>query len=71
LAPRLSFDTIFVIHEDRVMGRNVTFRLDEETLRKARVRAAERGISLSKLVEEMIVEELRRSAAERQARGEV
>ena len=53
------------------MGRNVTFRLDEETLRKARVRAAERGISLSKLVEEMIVEELRRSAAERQTRGEV
>jgi predicted HicB family RNase H-like nuclease len=52
------------------MGRNVTFRVDEATLRKARVRAAERGISLSKLVEEMVIEELRRSEDDRRARGE-
>jgi predicted HicB family RNase H-like nuclease len=56
-----------VIHEDRDMGRrNVTLNLDDETLRKARMKAAERGISLSKLVSEVLVEELRRAGAERQ-----
>jgi hypothetical protein len=57
-------DTIFVIHEDRDMGRNVTFRLDDETLRRTRVKAAERGISLSKLVSEIIERNLRRYSPE-------
>jgi plasmid stability protein len=60
-------DTNFVLHEDRDMGRNVTFKLDDETLRQLRVRAAERGTSLSKLVSEMLQEELRRLSDRRSA----
>jgi hypothetical protein len=34
--------------------RNVTFRIDEETLRRARIRALERGTSLNAVVEEFL-----------------
>lgn len=34
--------------------RNVTFRIDEETLRRARIRALEQGTSLNAVVEEFL-----------------
>lgn len=44
--PRPSFYTRFV--------RNVTFRFDEDTLRRARIRALEEGTSLNAVVEEFL-----------------
>lgn len=38
--------------------KNVTISLDESTARWARVRAAERGISLSRLVGQMLAEKM-------------
>jgi len=41
--------------------KNVTIALDEETAARARVRAAERGMSLSRFVGELLREHLRQS----------
>lgn len=38
-----------------VLVRNVTFRIDDETLRRARIRALEQGTSLNAVVEEFLV----------------
>ena len=47
--------------------KNVTITLDEETARWARVRAAERNTSVSRLVGEMLREYMRRDATYRAA----
>jgi post-segregation antitoxin (ccd killing protein) len=39
--------------------KNVTVTLDEETFAKARIRAAERNLSLSRLMSELLARELR------------
>ena len=49
------------------MLKNVTITLDEDTLRRARIRAAQEGTSVSKLVSRMLDRELRQSDAYRQA----
>ena len=41
--------------------RNVTVTLDDETFAKARIRAAERNLSLSRFVAELLSRELRRN----------
>jgi post-segregation antitoxin (ccd killing protein) len=43
--------------------KNVTVTLDEETFAKARVRAAERNLSLSRLMSELLARELRHDDA--------
>ena len=43
--------------------RNVTFTLDDETFAKARVRAAERNLSLSRFMSELLARELRHDDA--------
>jgi post-segregation antitoxin (ccd killing protein) len=43
--------------------RNVTVTLDEETFSKARVHAAKRGMSLSRLMSELLARELRQDDA--------
>jgi hypothetical protein len=50
-------DTVFVLHDIRVMARNlrnVTVTLDEETARWARLEAARRDTSVSKLLGELL-----------------
>lgn len=49
-------------------ARNLTLRLDEEVIRKARVVAAKRGTSISKLVARTIEELVDRDDAYEQAR---
>jgi hypothetical protein len=39
--------------------RNFTVTLDEETLSKARMRAAQRNVSLSRLIGDLLIRELR------------
>ncbi len=51
-------DTKFVLHYICVM-KNVTINLDEEVARWARIRAAERNSSVSRLVGEMLKEKMR------------
>jgi predicted transcriptional regulator len=52
-------------------GQNLTIRLDRETIRKARVLAAQQGTSVSKLlaryVERMVMDEAAYDAARRRA----
>ena len=43
--------------------KNVTVTLDEETFAKARIRAAERNLSLSRLMSELLARELRHDDA--------
>jgi hypothetical protein len=43
--------------------KNVTVTLDEETFAKARVRAAERGMSLSRFMSELLARDLRHDDA--------
>ena len=50
-------DTRFVLHYFRVM-KNVTITLDEEVARWARIQAAERNTSVSRLVGEMLREKM-------------
>ena len=50
-------DTKFVFYYNRVM-RNVTITLDEKVARWARIRAAERDTSLSRLVGELLREKM-------------
>ena len=49
----MGVDTNFVYHDTLVM-RNVTVTLDEETARWARVEAAQRDMSVSSLLREML-----------------
>ena len=54
-------DTIFVLHDIRVMGRklkNVTVTLEPDAARWARVEAARRGTSVSRMLGEMIEAEM-------------
>ena len=51
------FDTRFVLHYHSVM-KNVTITLDEEVARWARIRAAERETSVSRLVGELLREKM-------------
>ena len=51
-------DTIFVFHYSRAM-KNVTITLDEDVARWARIRAAERNTSVSRLVGELLREQMR------------
>ncbi len=50
-------DTKFVFHYNCVM-KNVTITLDEKVARWARIQAAERDISLSRLVREFLQEKM-------------
>ena len=45
-----------MLHVEIVAKQNLTVRLDKETLRKARILAAERGSSISQLVSQTIDE---------------
>jgi len=53
----LTIDTIFVLHYICVM-KNVTITLEEEIARWARVHAAERDMSLSRFVAELLKEKM-------------
>jgi plasmid stability protein len=55
------FDTNFVLHYNSVM-KNMTITLDEEVARWARIRAAEKDTSVSRLVGEMLREKMRNEA---------
>lgn len=60
-----SFDTMFVLHDIRVMARNlrnVTVTLDEETVRWARLEAARRDTSVSKLLGELLRDRMKEDA---------
>ena len=48
--------------------RNVTITLDEETVRWARIEAAKRGTSVSRLVGGMLTEHMKSAATYKQAR---
>lgn len=50
-------DTNFVLHQNSVM-KNVTITLDEEVALWARIRAAERDTSVSRIVGEMLREKM-------------
>jgi hypothetical protein len=58
LGPTPHLDTISVLHENRVM-RNVTITLDEETARWARIEAAHRNTSVSRLIGELLHQHMR------------
>ncbi len=61
-----TIDTIVVLHDIRVMPRNlrnVTVTLDEETARWARLEAARRDTSVSKLVGELLRDRMREDEA--------
>lgn len=51
------FDTILVNHQNSVM-RNLTITVEEEVARWARIRAAEREMSVSRLVGAMLKEKM-------------
>ena len=53
----IQLDTNFVLHYYRAM-KNVTITLDEEVARWARIRAAEKDTSLSRLVGELLREKM-------------
>jgi hypothetical protein len=53
----IPLDTKFVFHYSRVM-KNVTITLDEDVARWARIRAAERNTSVSRLVGELLREQM-------------
>jgi hypothetical protein len=53
------------VYYDRV--KNVTITLDEETARRARVRAAERNVSLSRYLGELLQRDIRESDEYRDA----
>jgi hypothetical protein len=57
----VAIDTKFVWHENCVM-KNVTITLDEETARWARVEAAHRDMSVSRLIGEFLREHMRAQA---------
>jgi hypothetical protein len=54
--------TEFVMHENRVMTRNITIAIEDELARQVRVLAAERDLSVSRYIANLIEREL--SAAE-------
>jgi hypothetical protein len=54
-------DTDLVWHENRVM-KNVTITLDEETARWARIEAAHRDMSVSRLIGQLLHEHMRAQA---------
>lgn len=58
LESELSIDTKYVLHYISGM-KNVTITLEEEVARWARIRAAERDMSLSRLVAELLKEKMR------------
>ncbi len=60
--PEAWIDTRFVCHELRVV-KNVTVTLDPEVARWARVRAAERDISVSRFLGELLQREMQRESA--------
>jgi hypothetical protein len=62
----VTIDTNFVWHENRVM-RNVTITLDEETARWARVEAAHRDMSVSRLIGQLLREQMRAQATYEEA----
>jgi hypothetical protein len=55
------FDTKFVSHDICVM-KNVTITLEEEVARWARVRAAEQDISVSRMLSNLLREQMAREA---------
>lgn len=55
----MNIDTNFVFHEIRVM-KNVTVTLDEDVARWARVRAAELDISVSRMLGDLLREQMAR-----------
>jgi hypothetical protein len=57
LITQKSIDTIFVLFYFGVM-KNVTITVDEKVARWARIRAAERDTSLSRLIGEMLQEKM-------------
>lgn len=57
-----TFDTNFVLHDNRVV-RNVTVTLDEAVARWARVKAAQEGTSVSRLLGSMLEEQMEREEA--------
>ena len=59
-------DTNSVWHENRVM-KNVTITLDEETARWARVEAAHRDMSVSRLIGQLLREHMRAQATYEEA----
>jgi hypothetical protein len=59
-------DTNLVWHENRVM-RNVTITLDEETAHWARVEAAHRDMSVSRLIGQLLREQMRAQATYEEA----
>ena len=61
LSPEIPLDTNFVSHYYPGM-KNVTITLDEEVARWARIRAAERDTSLSRLIGEMLRERMQDEA---------
>jgi len=52
-------DTIFVLHYNCGMLKNVTITLEEEVARWARIKAAELDTSVSRLVGEMLSEKMK------------
>jgi hypothetical protein len=58
----LPIDTNFVYHEIRVM-KNVTVTLDEAVARWARIRAAELDVSVSRMLGELLREQMAREFA--------
>jgi hypothetical protein len=56
-------DTKLVCHEIRVMRRNVTVTLDEDTARWVRVEAAKNDVSVSQFLGEILAERRRRAEA--------
>jgi hypothetical protein len=55
-------DTNFVFHDIRVM-KNVTVTLDEDVARWARIRAAELDVSVSRMLGELLREQMARQFA--------
>ena len=46
--------------------KNITLKIDDETYRKARLRAAQLGTSVSAMVREFLVEQTKRALSERE-----
>jgi hypothetical protein len=63
-------DTIFVLHENSVIFlimKNLTITVDEAALEWARIEAAKRNTSVSRLVGEMLAEKMRQTDAYQRA----
>jgi hypothetical protein len=61
-------DTNFVLHEIRVMKKNITVTLDEDTARWVRVEAARAEVSVSRYLGRLLEERRRRSEGYETAR---